>query len=484
MSFGDVMDDILVEIDSLGKILWSTAANLFPESAISSSRQDKIFDAFVDDRQSAKFSRWILAAERTSGVQFRLILKSSHELLVARTFSCGKQLFVALTPASKPKSIDYWKTFTTSFGGGILFVSDTLVIQELSQATFTVLDLCDRSGIRLSKESVVDRSLYFFDYLPGIKAVINLIESRSKDDSFRESEVKVADRWLKFSIHTFAKACDSVNSFYVLVTDITETVMQRDTIEKQNHSLIVQNKLSMIGRLAGNISHEINTPLASIKIRISQLKRSVARIENLGADINDMKKSLSAIEEDTDYMSGVIASLLSYTKSGYIHREKVSLCRTINSVLTMMQEKIRSEGIQLTKSVLIPCAQDVFCIDRVSLIQVVSNLLINAIDASSAQSERRIAIEVGIEVDSGYIAISNLGSLIPEEICDKIFEPFFTTKDIGEGTGLGLSISQQILHSANGKLILDQSAGYPKFIAKIPLQIHAPRQLPIAVPQD
>jgi signal transduction histidine kinase len=84
------------------------------------------------------------------------------------------------------------------------------------------------------------------------------------------------------------------------------------------------------------------------------------------------------------------------------------------------------------------------------LVQIATNLLVNAIQASGDTPE----IELGVRCDQGRIALSvgDRGPGIPEDLLPQIFDPFFTTKGLGEGTGLGLSLSFDLARRHGGTL--------------------------------
>ncbi len=92
-----------------------------------------------------------------------------------------------------------------------------------------------------------------------------------------------------------------------------------------------------------------------------------------------------------------------------------------------------------------------------SLEQVLSNLIINALDAvSEEKGEIVITVAAG---ENGMIAIevADNGPGIPGDDVPQLFDPFFTTKDIGAGTGLGLSISYSIVNDAGGSIEIGRS---------------------------
>jgi two-component system NtrC family sensor kinase len=85
--------------------------------------------------------------------------------------------------------------------------------------------------------------------------------------------------------------------------------------------------------------------------------------------------------------------------------------------------------------------------------QVISNLLINA--AQATPGEGIIRLGVSVTGDELMLTVADDGPGIPEAVLSKIFDPFFTTKPIGEGMGLGLSICYALVNANGGRIEVD-----------------------------
>jgi C4-dicarboxylate-specific signal transduction histidine kinase len=100
-----------------------------------------------------------------------------------------------------------------------------------------------------------------------------------------------------------------------------------------------------------------------------------------------------------------------------------------------------------------------------ALQQVITNLVLNALDATAGRSDPRISIstrrEDGGEGGGGWcvLEVSDNGSGIAPEHLSRLFEPFFTTKPIGQGTGLGLTISARLIRDQGGKIAAASKVG-------------------------
>jgi signal transduction histidine kinase len=95
-------------------------------------------------------------------------------------------------------------------------------------------------------------------------------------------------------------------------------------------------------------------------------------------------------------------------------------------------------------------------VDRDQIIQVLTNLVHNAIAAMPAGGE--ITFRYGQENSHVWLAVSDTGVGIPKENNKKVFEPFFTTKKAGEGTGLGLAVIYGIVKMHHGDIRLESNA--------------------------
>ncbi len=106
------------------------------------------------------------------------------------------------------------------------------------------------------------------------------------------------------------------------------------------------------------------------------------------------------------------------------------------------------------------------------LMQVFTNLIRNALEASGAEASVEIATSV--QADKAVATVTDNGPGIDAASQAKLFEPFFTTKRQGEGLGLGLSLSRKVIHDLGGELRYDTSyRGGARFVITIPAGVSA-----------
>ena len=113
---------------------------------------------------------------------------------------------------------------------------------------------------------------------------------------------------------------------------------------------------------------------------------------------------------------------------------------------------------------------DSLCIECLAtqIMEVLVNLLSNALHAVEHAPERWVSLSVQDLEDDIEIAVMDSGPGIPTDVEKALFERFATTKELGKGTGLGLSISKRIIQSHSGSLSYDRATGHTRFVVRLP----------------
>jgi PAS domain S-box-containing protein len=160
--------------------------------------------------------------------------------------------------------------------------------------------------------------------------------------------------------------------------------------------------------------------------------------------------------------------------------KEADLNLAIESAISMVQGHARKRGVKLVADYgvlpLIRCR-------AARVLQVVVNLLINAIDACSADGTVTLRTANNPEFDGVRIDVTDTGCGMTRAIRSRIFDPFFTTKPIGQGTGLGLSISYGIVQEHAGAIEVESAPGRGStFTVHLPVEIGSGRLSP--VPKD
>jgi len=274
-------------------------------------------------------------------------------------------------------------------------------------------------------------------------------------------------------------------------------------LKSTQKQLIQSEKMASIGQLAAGVAHEINNPVAFIKSNLKSLEKYISTyrqildkqgliIKDINKDINgELNKKIQMLEdftkeEDIDFINEDIENLVNesiegssrveeivkglkvYSRSSDDSMENHDINECLRSSLKMLNNELKYKCEVIVEEGDLPLHP----IDKGKIIQVFTNLIINAAQAIDKKGVLTIKTNLCQNENNKniVISISDNGKGISPENLSKLFDPFFTTKDVGEGTGLGLSISQGIIHDHNGTIEVESivDAG-TKFTINLPI---------------
>jgi signal transduction histidine kinase len=216
-----------------------------------------------------------------------------------------------------------------------------------------------------------------------------------------------------------------------------------------------QDRLAALGRAVGGVAHEIRNPLNSIQLTLQLLERRLKK----GATVsNEVQECLQEINR----LDMIVERLLAFGRPEMMNRRTQELAPLIIQATKMAREPMQRKNVQIeTAGLELGLTADV---DGPQIIQVLINLLLNAIEASPEAGIVRLTIEKAAEIIS--IGISDEGQRIPDDVRPHIFDAYFTTKP--NGTGLGLAVSREIVVSHSGSLEFESENDGTTFIMVLP----------------
>lgn len=216
------------------------------------------------------------------------------------------------------------------------------------------------------------------------------------------------------------------------------------------------------GQLALELMHEIRNPLESLG-HLIYLAREQANDPGL------VRQYLRWAEEQMVLLDGIVNQTLDFAHPAHAPR-KIDLAVLAESALRIHHKKIADKNVRLVKRFGDEVVAEVH---RGELLQVISNLIVNALDALSTSGTLHLRLRKS-EAKVHFLIADN-GHGIPAEHLDSIFQAFFTTKEEG-GTGLGLALSKKIVERHGGKIRVRSSMreGRKGTAFKISLPIHHP----------
>jgi len=199
-------------------------------------------------------------------------------------------------------------------------------------------------------------------------------------------------------------------------------------------------KLAALGQLVSGVAHELNNPLAAIL----HFAEDLLDEERTAAD----SEALSVIREQARRSRAIVRDLLSFVRSRESAKERVSINEVLLASVKALEPIVQEAGAHLTAEIV---PNEIHgAIDRAALQQVVTNLIVNAAQASG--SGGRVTLRATVTATELRFVVEDSGPGIPAKLMDRIFEPFFTTKPVGQGTGLGLSVTLGIVQQLGGQI--------------------------------
>ncbi len=224
-----------------------------------------------------------------------------------------------------------------------------------------------------------------------------------------------------------------------------------EKVVERTQQLLHSERLSVLGRLAAGIVHEVMTPLT---ISVGWVE-TVAKAENI---TEDQRQSLSTATEQIFRAASIMESMRDFSRKKHPIKTSTDINKLIEHTLDLLIHPLRQKNIGVTRAL---DAQGLVEVDAEQISQVLLNLINNAIDALEpggriTLSTRRIdssLTERSIEVE-----VKDNGAGIAPDLLEQIFEPFFSTKG-SNGTGLGLSICKGIIDNHEGQIRVDSRLG-------------------------
>ena len=265
---------------------------------------------------------------------------------------------------------------------------------------------------------------------------------------YYQKKLKKFNKLLEKTVDAKTKELREINVFL-------EKKVQQKAIEliKKDEILTSQSKQAVMGEMISMIAHQWRQPLNTITLQISnlQLKNMMGQeLEN-----EEIMKTLGDISNSILYLSDTIDDFKSYFHPNK-NPENIQLEELLDKAIKFILPRLKTNKIVLNTE----CDSSIYVyVYTNELIQVLLNILNNAIDAYSVSDikEKSIFITCKLIEKEVYISISDEAGGIADEYLSKLFEPYFSTKG-KNGTGLGLYMSKMIIEKQFGGTIKVQSS--------------------------
>lgn len=216
-------------------------------------------------------------------------------------------------------------------------------------------------------------------------------------------------------------------------------------LQETQAQVMHQDKMAGFGLLAAGVAHEVGNPLTAISTIVQVLERR-------GPDEYTREK-LHLVGGQLARIQGILRDLTTFSRPASMNRGRFGAHEIVIEAMNIAKFSKGTKSRTIRSDV--PAVLPVLYGLRDQLVQVVFNLVLNAIDATSNGG----LVEVSARVDGAYveIAVRDDGAGIAEANRDRVFRPYFTTKKMG--TGLGLFVSQKIVGDHGGTIDFSSQPG-------------------------
>lgn len=349
-----------------------------------------------------------------------------------------------------------------------IVLDDDGIITDFNQTFLTLFNIEDSKDLRGKNFDAFLKENNLSLNLRKVKNALPKVKNSDKTVSF-DLYIKRINKHFHVEINSIMSEGESLGTL-ILFKDITQHIEDMETIKNNQDILMERERLASLGQLIGGIAHNLKTPIMSISGAaegltdlVKEYDSSIDDPEVNSQDHHDIAKDMSEwiekIKEYTAYMSDIITAVKGQAVT-LSETENVSfdIDELVKRVDILMKHELKNAIIYLNIHMKAPKNTTING-DINSLVQVINNMISNAIQAYGGKTEQNIDLTLEKQSNNLVISVRDYGSGLPQKVQDKLFKEMITTKG-KNGTGLGLYMSYSTIRAHfNGDITFETEEG-------------------------
>ena len=260
---------------------------------------------------------------------------------------------------------------------------------------------------------------------------------------------------------TFSDPVEKTGINLIGAVDVTDQKRAQEALQQLQADFAHAARVASLGELAASIAHEVNQPLAAIAATGEASARWLAR-DN--PNLEEVRILASRIVEDANRAADIIDRIRGMASGRRPERKPVNLNDIVAEAGQFLDHHLKTKKVRVHVDVLesLPAISG----DRTQLMQVIVNLIVNAIQAVEDTDERHIWIRTRSLPETVECTVEDSGPGVPAEHAARLFDSFFTTKD--GGLGIGLPICRSIIEAHGGSIKAENRPKGARFVFTLP----------------
>lgn len=357
-------------------------------------------------------------------------------------FSIFKFNFLGVAPVAL-------QTIVNRISDSYLVLNEDLLITDFNS---TFLKTFNLSASDIREENILEFLSTHKQYdmnLPKLENSLNRVKHSSETIVF-EQHFKKINKYFTVEINNILVKGNSLG-ILMLFKDITQHKLDMQALKDNQDILIERERLASLGQLIGGIAHNLKSPIMSISGATEGLTDLIKEYEESIVDkdvtiddhlaiANDMKDWISKIKSYLEYMSDIITAVKGQAVALSENTvDSFTVEELTKRVDILMKHELKKALITLNLDLKVPTSLMIHG-NINGLVQVINNMISNAIQAYKGKEGQTIDLIITQEKNDVIVSVRDYAGGLPKEVQEKLFKEMITTKG-KDGTGIGLFMS-------------------------------------------